>query len=183
MSAIKKYLSLVKFSHTIFAMPFAVIGFFLGITSYGYLASLFKQNETVYFSGYVPQFSNYPASLKEILTRFVLVIGCMVFARSAAMAFNRYLDRNFDAKNPRTAIREIPSGIISKESALRFVVINCLLFVTASRCNSSNCDASSSFNFLTGSIIPRCTSNEIFVFEFLPRLVLMITTPFDALDP
>jgi 4-hydroxybenzoate polyprenyltransferase len=55
----------------------------------------------------------------------------MVFARSAAMAFNRFLDRNFDAKNPRTAIREIPSGIISKESALRFVIINCLLFLLA----------------------------------------------------
>lgn len=131
MSAIKKYLSLVKFSHTIFAMPFAVIGFFLGITSNGYLASLLSQNQTVYFSEPIPKFSNYPASLKEILTRFVLVILCMVFARSAAMAFNRYLDRNFDAKNPRTAIREIPAGIISKESALRFVVINCLLFVTA----------------------------------------------------
>ena len=55
----------------------------------------------------------------------------MIFARSAAMAFNRYLDSNFDAKNPRTAIREIPAGIISKESALRFVIINCLLFVVA----------------------------------------------------
>jgi len=55
----------------------------------------------------------------------------MIFARSAAMAFNRYLDRSFDSKNPRTAIREIPAGIISKESALRFVIINCLFFVTA----------------------------------------------------
>ena len=46
------------------------------------------------------------------------------------MAFNRYLDSSFDAKNPRTAIREIPAGIISKQNALRFVVINCFLFVT-----------------------------------------------------
>lgn len=67
----------------------------------------------------------------ELLFRFVMVIACMVFARSAAMAFNRYLDRHFDAQNPRTAIREIPAGIISKESALRFVIVNCLLFVTA----------------------------------------------------
>lgn len=44
-----------------------------------------------------------------------LVILCMVFARSAAMAFNRYLDRKFDARNPRTAIREIPSGVISEK--------------------------------------------------------------------
>ncbi len=55
----------------------------------------------------------------------------MVTARSAAMAFNRYLDARFDALNPRTAIREIPAGIISKSNAFRFVVINCLLFMTA----------------------------------------------------
>ena len=47
----------------------------------------------------------------------------MVFARSAAMAFNRYLDRSFDAKNPRTAIREIPSGIIKANNALLFTII------------------------------------------------------------
>ena len=56
----------------------------------------------------------------------------MVFARSAAMAFNRYLDSSFDAKNPRTAIREIPAGIISKQSALGFVILNCLLFIASS---------------------------------------------------
>jgi 4-hydroxybenzoate polyprenyltransferase len=55
----------------------------------------------------------------------------MVTARSAAMAFNRYLDRSFDAKNPRTAIREIPRGIIAHESALRFTILNCVLFVIA----------------------------------------------------
>jgi 4-hydroxybenzoate polyprenyltransferase len=53
----------------------------------------------------------------------------MVFARSAAMAFNRWLDVKFDALNPRTAIREIPRGIISKNSALRFVIFNCLAFI------------------------------------------------------
>jgi 4-hydroxybenzoate polyprenyltransferase len=53
----------------------------------------------------------------------------MVFARSAAMAFNRYLDREFDAKNPRTAIREIPKGLISASSALRFTMLNSILFV------------------------------------------------------
>ena len=53
----------------------------------------------------------------------------MVFARSAAMAFNRYLDRSFDAKNPRTAIREIPSGIISANNALIFTIISCALFL------------------------------------------------------
>jgi 4-hydroxybenzoate polyprenyltransferase len=53
----------------------------------------------------------------------------MVFARSAAMAFNRYLDRDIDALNPRTAVREIPAGIISHKSALTFTVINCILFI------------------------------------------------------
>jgi len=53
----------------------------------------------------------------------------MIFARSAAMAFNRYLDRSFDAKNPRTAIREIPAGIIKSNNALFFVIACCLLFI------------------------------------------------------
>jgi 4-hydroxybenzoate polyprenyltransferase len=52
-----------------------------------------------------------------------------VFARSAAMAFNRWLDAGFDAINPRTAIREIPAGIISKKNALIFVVISCFAFL------------------------------------------------------
>lgn len=60
---------------------------------------------------------------------FILVIFCMVFARSAAMAFNRWLDKSFDAKNPRTAIREIPAGIIKSNSALWFVIINSVLFI------------------------------------------------------
>jgi 4-hydroxybenzoate polyprenyltransferase len=53
----------------------------------------------------------------------------MIFARSAAMSFNRYLDRAFDAQNPRTAIREIPAGIIRANSVLLFTIVNCLLFI------------------------------------------------------
>lgn len=60
---------------------------------------------------------------------FLLVLGCMIFARSAAMAFNRYLDRQFDAANPRTAIREIPAGLIKSNHALWFVVVCCLCFI------------------------------------------------------
>ncbi len=56
----------------------------------------------------------------------------MVFARSAAMAFNRYIDAYFDKLNPRTAIREIPSGIIPQKHAFWFVVMNCFLFVITS---------------------------------------------------
>lgn len=59
----------------------------------------------------------------------LLVVLCMVFARSAAMAFNRFLDREFDAKNPRTAVREIPAGQISPKSALAFTAINAALFI------------------------------------------------------
>lgn len=53
----------------------------------------------------------------------------MIAARSAAMAFNRYLDRSFDAKNPRTAVREIPAGVISAKSALAFTILCCIVFV------------------------------------------------------
>src|SRR5436190_10890667 len=112
-TTIKNYLSLVKFSHTIFAMPFALIGFFLGLyfSSSGFSDDSYKK---LLVSGIYPPFG--------IGIALFLVIICMVSARSAAMAFNRYLDSHFDAKNPRTAIREIPAGIISKESALRFVI-------------------------------------------------------------
>lgn len=111
MNRIKNYLSLIKFSHTIFAMPFAMIGFFL---------ACFQQGIFTNTSGFI---------LQHIVIKFILVVLCMMFARSAAMAFNRYLDRNFDAKNPRTAIREIPAGIISSNGALRFVVLNCIAFI------------------------------------------------------
>lgn len=96
------YLSLVKFSHTIFALPFAIIGYFTAI----------KLTGTVFD-----------------WSLFAKVILCMVFARNAAMAFNRYADRNFDKINPRTFVREIPAGVISAKSALFFVIINVVLFI------------------------------------------------------
>lgn len=115
MSTVKSYLSLIKFSHTIFALPFALIGFFLATFSQ---ESFTGENGSGNFKGLI-------LPIKELL----LVLLCMIFARSAAMAFNRYLDRSFDAKNPRTAIREIPAGIISANSALMFTIINSVLFV------------------------------------------------------
>ncbi|MGN6603536.1 MAG: UbiA-like polyprenyltransferase [Ginsengibacter sp.] len=105
LNGIKSYFSLVKFAHTIFAMPFALIGFFYGLKIVNY-----QLNRTWWLL-------------------FILVILCMVFARSAAMAFNRLLDADFDAKNPRTLIREIPGGIISKRNAAVFVTINCIAFI------------------------------------------------------
>lgn len=99
----KNYLSLVKFSHTIFALPFALVGFFIAIGLHGHD---FKW------------------------TTFIYIILCMVFARSAAMAFNRYVDREIDKANERTArVREIPNGTIKPTSALAFVIINCVLFI------------------------------------------------------
>jgi 4-hydroxybenzoate polyprenyltransferase len=125
MKDVKKYLSLIKFSHTIFAMPFALIGFFLA--SYERI-NLWMNGQ---LRDYLP--SSWPVTglegPKPLWVLFILVILCMVFARSAAMAFNRYLDRKFDALNPRTAIREIPKGIITPKNALTFTIINCLLFI------------------------------------------------------
>lgn len=118
MLKVKSYLSLIKFSHTIFAMPFAMIGFFLAVFEH---SSVIPGWNKKIFS---PQFP-----WKELGIKFLLIIGCMVFVRSAAMAFNRYLDRQFDAKNPRTAVREIPAGIITPANALIFTIASCLLFI------------------------------------------------------
>jgi 4-hydroxybenzoate polyprenyltransferase len=97
------YLSLVKFSHTIFAMPFAIIGFSLAVST-----------------------NNHQFSLRLLL----LIILCMIFARNAAMGFNRFADKKYDALNPRTATREIPSGKIESRSASVFVILNAVLFIT-----------------------------------------------------
>ena len=101
-NAVKTYLSLIKFSHTVFALPFAVIGFCLGIAQPGQ-----------HFNGWL----------------FLKVLLCMVFARTAAMAFNRYIDRSIDMKNERTKTREIPQGIISPTSAIFLVLISSAAFI------------------------------------------------------
>lgn len=100
---VKTYLSLVKFSHTIFALPFAIIGFCIGISQPG------------------QQFNG---------TLFLKVILCMIFARTAAMAFNRYIDRNIDAKNVRTQVREIPQGKVSPAAAISLVILSSIAFVS-----------------------------------------------------
>lgn len=102
LNSARNYFSLVKFSHTVFAMPFAFIGFSLAVVQ-----------------------EEYSFSLKLLL----LVVLCMIFARNAAMGFNRVVDRTFDAMNPRTAAREIPSGIIAPGAAIAFVIINAALFI------------------------------------------------------
>ncbi|GAA4747925.1 UbiA-like polyprenyltransferase [Flavisolibacter ginsenosidimutans] len=136
MTTVKNYLSLIKFSHTIFAMPFALIGFFLAIKSGLFLddsmPTLFgteqwNLNRTIGWGWNRPLFFDQ----RTYILKFLLILICMITARSAAMAFNRYLDRKWDAINPRTAIREIPKGIITPKNALVFTIISCLLFITA----------------------------------------------------
>jgi 4-hydroxybenzoate polyprenyltransferase len=100
--SVKNFFALVRFSHTIFAMPFALIGFSLGVSE-----------------------DEYDFSIRVLL----LILLCMVFARNAAMGFNRLADSKFDSLNPRTSGREIPAGIINKNSASIFVAVNAILFV------------------------------------------------------
>ncbi|WP_018630042.1 UbiA-like polyprenyltransferase [Niabella aurantiaca] len=134
MSVTKNYLSLVKFSHTIFAMPFAFIGFCLGIRN------LDISDQSPNATGILPTMWNKTLYLfREKGWLFLLVLLCMVFARNAAMSFNRYLDRKYDALNPRTAVREIPSGILSPKSVLWFTVLNCLLFMVSAYFINSIC--------------------------------------------
>ncbi|MBR4996161.1 MAG: putative 4-hydroxybenzoate polyprenyltransferase [Alistipes sp.] len=124
MNSISKYAKLVKFSHTIFAMPFALISF-------------------VYAVKHSPDglFQSSPYWWATLLVQVVL---CMVFARNVAMGFNRWADRKIDAKNPRTATREIPAGKISPRAAMWFVVINALLFIVTA----------ATINWLTAALSP-----------------------------
>ncbi|MCK9613212.1 MAG: putative 4-hydroxybenzoate polyprenyltransferase [Bacteroidales bacterium] len=99
---ILKYSSLVKISHSIFSLPFAVIGYFLAV----------EQAKTDFEA-----------------FKIGLIILCVVFARNAAMSFNRITDRYYDAQNPRTQQRVIPSGKISIKNAYIFLVVNIILFI------------------------------------------------------
>ncbi|MFA6769583.1 MAG: UbiA-like polyprenyltransferase [Bacteroidales bacterium] len=101
---VPNYFSFIKFAHTLFALPFGLIGFVLALTISGESFSL---------------------------TLLLLVLIAMVAARSAAMGFNRYKDRDIDSLNPRTKQREIPAGKISPSSALTFVIVNSFIFLTA----------------------------------------------------
>ena len=98
----KRYISLVKFAHTLFAMPFALMAFAYALWS-----------TEAEFSWWL----------------LVQVVLCMVFARNVAMGFNRWADRDIDKENPRTADREIPAGVITPRSAMIFIVVNAVLFV------------------------------------------------------
>ncbi len=104
MGTIKNFASLVKISHTVFALPFAFVGFSFAV-------------------------ADKPEAFSVALVLKVLV--CMFLARTTAMAFNRYIDREYDARNPRTASREIPAGKVSPRSALMLTIACAVLFVAA----------------------------------------------------
>jgi 4-hydroxybenzoate polyprenyltransferase len=106
------YLSMVKFAHTIFAMPFALLGFSIATHETG---------------------NN--ISWKLLL----LVVLCMFLARNAAMSFNRWADREFDKRNVRTATREIPAEIIKPSYALTFCISNATLFIISAWFINSIC--------------------------------------------
>src|SRR6187200_3684738 len=99
---IRRYLSFVRFSHSVFALPFALVG-----------ALLAARLVTVGWH------------------RVLWIVVAMVAARSAAMGFNRLVDAQYDARNPRTAIRELPRGALTRSEATVFIAISSLVFVAA----------------------------------------------------
>jgi 4-hydroxybenzoate polyprenyltransferase len=109
-SKLATYFSFVRFSHSVFALPFALTGALLAIH---------ERNLTG---------ATLPGS---IWTRIVWIVVAMVSARSAAMGFNRLADARHDALNPRTAMRELPRGAMSSREAIVFVVMSSAVFVFA----------------------------------------------------
>src|SRR5436190_20394433 len=100
LTRLRTYASFVRFSHSVFALPFALVGALLAART-------------------VPL----------TWSRLGWVAACMVTARSAAMGFNRLVDAAYDARNPRTAMRELPRGRMSRGEAIGFVLVSSVLFV------------------------------------------------------
>jgi 4-hydroxybenzoate polyprenyltransferase len=112
MSRIATYLSFVRFSHSVFALPFALTGALLA-------------------------WRTHPFSWTQV----AWIVVCMVSARSAAMGFNRLVDARFDALNPRTSMREIPRGVMSRTEAAAFVTVSSVVFILAASRLSTWCFA------------------------------------------
>ena len=104
LKTINHYLSLIRFSHTIFALPFALLG---AVLAWSQPNTQFRWQD---LAG---------------------ILFCMVAARSAAMAFNRLVDRRIDSQNPRTVNRHLPAGILSAKEVALFTVASSLLFIAA----------------------------------------------------
>jgi 4-hydroxybenzoate polyprenyltransferase len=101
LARLRRWSELVMFSHTIFALPFAASAVVLALAE-----------------PHVPMTA----------LRVLAMLGCMVTARTSAMAFNRFADRDIDAKNPRTANRPVPSGRVSAREALLLTIVSGLAF-------------------------------------------------------
>jgi 4-hydroxybenzoate polyprenyltransferase len=99
-------LSFVRFSHSVFALPFALTGALLAVHAR-------------------------PLTRDDAVWRLLWIVVAMVAARSAAMGFNRLADAKWDAQNPRTAMREIPRGVMSRTEASVFVIVSSVVFVFA----------------------------------------------------
>ena len=112
---LKTYSSFVRVSHTVFALPFALVGALLASRS--------------------------TAAAPWSWTRLAWIVACMITARSAAMGFNRLADAAYDARNPRTSMREIPSGRMSRGEGIAFVVVATVLFIGAAWMVSPLCAA------------------------------------------
>ena len=108
-ATLRSYLELVRFSHTIFAMPFAIMS--------GMIAARIEVAEN-------PQLSAF-----HWLKLAIGIVVCMATARTAAMAFNRLVDREIDARNPRTADRHLPKGLLSVSDVQRLVYSSSILFI------------------------------------------------------
>ncbi|MCB1140787.1 MAG: UbiA family prenyltransferase [Leptospiraceae bacterium] len=102
---IYNYGKMVKFSHTLFALPFA---------GFSVLYAILEDSKS---------------NLYELGIKSFFILICMVSARNAAMGFNRYVDKEIDARNPRTQNREIPAGILSENSVLYFTIFFSFIFV------------------------------------------------------
>jgi len=107
---LRTYASFVRFSHSVFALPFALTGALLAV--------------------HERQVSGAAADA-TIVRRIVWIVVAMVAARSAAMGFNRLADARHDALNPRTAMRELPRGVMTSREAIAFVIVSSLVFVFA----------------------------------------------------
>jgi 4-hydroxybenzoate polyprenyltransferase len=110
LARIRLLLELIRFSHTIFALPFALSS-----------AALAWKDKWL----------DQPISWREFVLDLVGVLLCMVFARSTAMAFNRLADRDYDAANPRTAMRHLPRGLLSPTAVWVFLIICAVGFVAS----------------------------------------------------
>ena len=135
---IRHFLSLIRFSHTIFALPFALLAALMAWRMQRIDQGVVSVRRPVSFSGglTIPLPGGTPFYWPEpqLAMRWQEVVGillCMVFARSAAMAFNRLADRRLDAANPRTAGRHLPAGALSRPQVSAFATACGLAFVAS----------------------------------------------------